>query len=108
MFEEFDMQSPFLNMAFADEIDMDFAEDFDGDELDPEELEQELEETAKELAALITKYVPEHVLCDFHHANALAMMPVLDTLIDALIEKGLMTAPENGVGAEGCWLALKK
>lgn len=50
MFEEFDMQSPFLNMAFADEIDMDFAEDFDGDELDPEELEQELEETAKELA----------------------------------------------------------
>ncbi|MBP3608852.1 MAG: RNA polymerase sigma factor [Lachnospiraceae bacterium] len=72
------------------------------------EYQPEVEETAKELAALITKYVPEHVLCDFHHANALAMMPVLDTLIDALIEKGLMTAPENGVGAEGCWLALKK
>lgn len=32
----------------------------------------------------------------------------LTKLNDALIEKGLMIAPENGVGAEGCWLALKE
>jgi len=63
---------------------------------------------AEEIAALIKKYVPEHVLGDYKMANRLAAMPVLDTLIDALIDKGFMTAPENGVGAEGCWLALKK
>ena len=72
------------------------------------EYNQEVEETAAEIAALIKKYVPEHVLGDYRLANSLAGMPVLDTLIDALIEKGLMTAPENGIGAEGCWLALKK
>ena len=72
------------------------------------EYKQEVEETAAEIAALIKKYVPEHVLCDYKRANVLASMPVLDTLIDALIDKGFMTAPENGVGAEGCWLALKK
>lgn len=72
------------------------------------EYQPEVEAVAKKMAALIKKYVPEHILGDFHHANGLAQMPILDTLIDALIEKGLMTAQENGVGAEGCWLALKK
>lgn len=73
-----------------------------------QEYKQEVEETAAEIAALIKKYVPEHVFGDYRLANSLAGMPVLDTLIDALIEKGLMTAPENGIGAEGCWLALRK
>ena len=72
------------------------------------EYKPEVEAVAAEIAALIKKYVPEHVLCDYKRANVLAAMPVLDTLIDALIDKGFMTAPENGVGAEGCWLALKK
>ena len=72
------------------------------------EYQPEVEAVAKEMAALIKKYVPEHILGDFHHANGLAQMPILDTLIDALIDKGFMTAPESGVGAEGCWLALKK
>ena len=71
------------------------------------EYKPEVEEVAKEIAALIKKYVPEHVLGDFKRANGLAAMPILDSLIDALIDKGFMTAPENGVGAEGCWLALK-
>lgn len=73
-----------------------------------QEYRPEVEAVAEEIAGLIKKYVPEHVFCDYKLANRLASMPVLDTLIDALIERGLITAPENGVGAEGCWLALKK
>ena len=73
-----------------------------------QEYKPEVEATAAEIAALIKKYVPEHVLCDYKRANTLAAMPILDTLIDALIERGFMTAPENGVGAEGCWIALKE
>ena len=73
-----------------------------------QEYKPEVKEVAAEIAALIKKYVPEHVLGDYKRANGLAAMPVLDTLIDTLIDKGFMTAPENGVGAEGCWLALKK
>ncbi len=72
------------------------------------EYKPEVDAVAAEIAALVKKYVPEHVFGDYRYANTLAAMPVLDTLIDALIDKGLMTAPENGVGAEGCWLALKK
>lgn len=73
-----------------------------------QEYKPEVEATAAEIAALIKKYVPEHVLGDYKRANGLAAMPILDSLIDALIDKEFMTAPENGVGAEGCWLALKK
>ncbi len=73
-----------------------------------EEYKPEVLAVAAEIAALIKKYVPEHVLGDYKRANRLAAMPIEDTLIDALIDKGLITAPENGVGAEGCWLALKK
>lgn len=72
------------------------------------EYQPEVEAVAEEIATLIKKYVPEHILGDYKYANVLIGMPILDTLIDALIEKGMMTAPENGVGAEGCWLALKK
>jgi len=71
------------------------------------EYKSEVEAVAKEVAVLIKKYVPEHVLGDYKRANGLAAMPILDSLIDALIEKGFITAPENGVGAEGCWIALK-
>ena len=73
-----------------------------------QEYKPEVEAAAAEIATLIKKYVPEHVLGDYHYANRLAQMPILDTLIDVLIDRGFMTAPENGVGAEGCWLALKK
>ena len=72
------------------------------------EYKPEVEAVAGEIATLIKKYVPEHVLGDYRRANSLAALPILDTLIDALIDKGFMTAPENGLGAEGCWLALEK
>ena len=73
-----------------------------------QEYRPEVEAVAAEIASLIKKYVPEHVFGDYKMANRLAAMPLLDTLIDTLIDKGFITAPENGVGAEGCWLALKK
>ena len=73
-----------------------------------QEYKPEVEAVAAEIAVLIKKYVPEHVFGDYKYANGLAAMPVLNTLIDTLIDKGFMAAPENGVGAEGCWIALKK
>ena len=73
-----------------------------------QEYKPEVLEVAEEIAALIKKYVPEHVRGDYKMANRLAAMPVLDSLIDALIDKEFITAPENGVGAEGCWMALRK
>ena len=42
------------------------------------------------------------------YLNDLASMPVLDTVVEELIEKGFLTPPENGLGAEGCWVSVER
>ncbi|MBQ8403675.1 MAG: sigma-70 family RNA polymerase sigma factor [Clostridia bacterium] len=70
--------------------------------------EKDAEAVAEKLAALIKASIPEHLLGEWGFANSLANMPVLDAVVEALIEKGLLTPPENGVGAEGCWMCVEK
>ena len=65
------------------------------------------EETAREVAALIREIVPEYLLGEWKFANSLASMPIIDALVEVLIEKGILTPPENGIGAEGCWFSVK-
>ena len=70
------------------------------------------EENAKivseKIAALIKKVVPEYLLGEWRFANYLANMPVLDAVVEVLIDKGILMPPENGIGAEGCWMSVKK
>ncbi len=70
--------------------------------------EKDAKIVADKIAALIKQSVPEHLLGEWKFANSLANMPVLDAVIEALIDKGLLTPPEDGIGAEGCWMAVKK
>ncbi len=63
---------------------------------------------AEKIAALIKKALPEHLLGEWKFANSLASMPILDAVVECLIEKGVLTPPENGIGAEGCWMAVEK
>ena len=70
--------------------------------------EKDAEKVAEKLAALIKAAIPEHLLGEWSFANSLANMPVLDAVVEALIEKGVLTPPENGVGAEGCWMCVEK
>ncbi|MDO4317883.1 MAG: RNA polymerase sigma factor [Lachnospiraceae bacterium] len=63
---------------------------------------------AEKLAAFIRRTVPEYLLPEWRFANTLAAMPVLDAVVDTLIEKGLLIPPENGIGAEGCWMYIDK
>lgn len=62
---------------------------------------------AADIARLIYEKVPEHLLGEWKFANILANHPILESLVDALIDKGILTAPENGIGAEGCWMSVK-
>ena len=32
----------------------------------------------------------------------------LVAISEYLIEKGVLTPPENGIGAEGCWMSVEK
>ena len=70
--------------------------------------EKDARMTAEKLAILIKKTVPDYLLGEWRLANRLANMPVLDSVVEALIEKGLLTPPEDGIGAEGCWMSVAK
>jgi RNA polymerase sigma factor (sigma-70 family) len=71
-------------------------------------LEAEAEIAAKKLAAVFKKAIPAHLLGEWRLANLLATAPVFDAVVDRLIDKGILSAPENGVGAEGCWMIVEK
>ncbi len=63
---------------------------------------------AEEIAALIKKSIPDYLYGEWRFANILANSPVLDAVVECLIEKGVLTPPEDGVGAEGCWMSVEK
>ena len=70
--------------------------------------ENEAEETAKRLAQIFKKAIPEYLHNEWAFANIIASLPILDATIEYLIEKGIITTPENGIGAEGCWMLVEK
>ena len=70
--------------------------------------EKEAQAVAEKLSALIKKAVPAYLLGEWRLANRLASMPVVDFVVEFLIEKGFLIPPESGIGAEGCWMSVKK
>ena len=73
-----------------------------------EAFEEDSQIIAEKLARLFKKHIPDYLLGEWEFANRLANLPVLDAVIEALIEKEILTPPENGVGAEGCWMSVLK
>lgn len=70
--------------------------------------EEECQIVASKLAALIKKNVPTYLLGEWKFANMLANMPVLDSVLESLIEQGILVPPVDGIGAEGCWISVMK
>ena len=66
------------------------------------------ESIAKEMAALIKNALPDYLLGEWFFANSLAGLPMVDALVEALIERGILTPPKDGIGAEGCWMEIEK
>lgn len=66
------------------------------------------EAVAEKAAAFIRKSVPDYLLGEWGLANALASLPVRDAVMECLIEKGVLIPPEDGIGAEGCWMCVEK
>ncbi len=63
---------------------------------------------AEKLSGLIRRFVPGYLLGEWRYANDLAALPVLNALLEALVEGGVLTPPENGIGAEGCWMTVER
>ena len=71
-------------------------------------LEESAQNVAEKVAGCIRRFVPEHLLGEWKYANWLAAQPVLDALLDNLVAAKVLIPPENGVGAEGCWMNVEK
>lgn len=71
-------------------------------------LEEYAQTVAEKVAGCIRRFVPEHLMGEWKYADWLAAEPVLDALLDALAAAGMLTPPENGAGAEGCWMSVEK
>ncbi len=69
---------------------------------------KEAEVLAEKMAALIKESIPDYLMSDWAFANDLAGMPIVDALVENLIERGILTPPENRIGAEGCWMAVEQ
>ena len=63
---------------------------------------------AGKLSELFRKTIPEHLLGEWRFANQLSALPIMESLTDFLIEKGLLIPPADGIGAEGCWMGVAK
>ncbi len=63
---------------------------------------------AEKVAEIIKKSVPDYLLGEWRLANYLASLPILDAVVEFLIEKGVLTPPQDGIGAEGCWMSVEK
>ena len=64
---------------------------------------------AKELAPLIKKYVPAHLMHEYKLVDSLAGKVVLyDLVLDALVADGTLKVPENGLGAEGVFIEINE
>lgn len=67
----------------------------------------EAEMVAEKVAELIKKTVPDYLHNEWEYANSIANMPILDAVVERLIEKGVLVPPEDGIGAEGCWMSVE-
>ena len=70
--------------------------------------EEQAQETAEKLAKLIRKAVPDYLLGEWMYVNVLADLPLIDMTVEELIKNGILTPPEDGIGAEGCWAEVRE
>lgn len=70
--------------------------------------DDDAEIVADKLSALIKKAVPDHLLGKWQFANQLANLPIYDAVIEYHIDKGVLTPPEDRIGAEGYWMSVEK
>lgn len=70
--------------------------------------EEKAEEAAEKIAKLTKKVLPSYLMDEWDKVNSLAGIPLLDLVAEELINKGIITAPKDGIGAEGCWGIVSK
>lgn len=70
--------------------------------------DDDAEIVAETIAGLIKSTIPQYLHSEWRFANCLANLPTLDGVVECLIQRGVLTPPENGLGAEGCWMMVER
>lgn len=73
-----------------------------------ERLQPLAEQVAEQTAAWLRRSLPEHLLPEYLKVSTLASAGVFDAVFHHLLDCGLIELPENGLGAEGCWMTVEK
>jgi len=63
---------------------------------------------AEKLAVYIRQILPTHLMPEYSFANDLFSTTILDSVMASLIRQGILIPPENGIGAEGCWISVEQ
>lgn len=68
-----------------------------------------IEQIAAELSAFMRTHIPEHLMNEYQiYTGMIAGVRILDNAIEDCISKGLLTEPENRLGAEGVLMIVEK
>ncbi len=65
-------------------------------------------QAAGDMAAWIRKVVPAHLLGDYSLLMYEVCAGIFTSLLPSLVERGILTLPEGGLGAEGCWMTVER
>ncbi len=68
-----------------------------------------IEETAAELSAFMRSHIPAHLMNEYQiYAELIASTRLRAKMIEAYISEGLLSEPENRIGAEGVLMVVEK
>ena len=66
------------------------------------------ETVAEQIADWLRSVLPEHLLSDYIKVSNLASLGAVPAVLHDLCQHALLEIPENGIGAEGCWMTVEK
>lgn len=73
-----------------------------------ENSQEMIDEMADEIGALLKQMLPEYLYSEYAYGNNVAGLPLIDGVFNELIKHNYISAPKNGIGAEGCWMFVDK
>ena len=66
------------------------------------------QKVAEQTAAWLRSVLPDHLLCEYHKVRYLASDGIVPAVLTDLCRHALLEIPEDGIGAEGCWMTVEK
>ena len=74
-----------------------------------DDLQDVKDKIAEELAVFMKKHIPDHLLNEYHFYNQLIAAPrVFSEVVEACIQEGVLSEPQDQLGAEGVLMIVKK